>query len=786
MTPDENSSNGDNGAGGKSTTPFGSAAPFGTASPFGSSAPFGTTSPFGSTAPFGVASPFDAGRAAPSADVLFTDPKAVIKKALLIIRSRWLIGLVAAILVGSGAGMAIFRFRPIESTAETTLLAQSPLDQILNSSAPGAEPVVDERQESALMNHLSVMLSHSFQQKVAESFTPAERVEIQRPYLKPGQQPSMELLETLLAKKIDVEREREREFFTVKVKHISPGTALMIANHFTASYLLLVQSELHRANRVAADLLGKRASDLTSEIQALEDERRDYRKEHNLISPEENQVILEDRIKEVNLARSDLRVQRAKLEAEVRQARDDLAKSPLPFTNSVLSAYAGMQPLRLQLDALEVQRDVLAVRYGPNHSKMQEAEGGITATRDALARDYQMAFADLESQLDVAISAENGLNAEFDKAFNESLELSRLASHLNALGQEADGKRKTLDDLYQRIGKTSIDTALPADVLRVIDPGFIHYPLVPIVAIYGAIIGFLALCAFAGAPLAINFFDERINENVDLESRLRIEVIGVLPRLSRTRKEDRPHIVRDNVDMAYAEAFLSFASQIDLISKKAIPRRILITSTLPGEGKSTVASNLAAAYTRLGRRTVLVDCDFRKPSQRNFHKIGGDSGLLAWAMAGFHIDSGLLLPGGPIDATMLPDGTMLVPAGASDHQPARYLIADGMARFFALLRQEFEIVIVDTPPAGVFQDALIAARNCDETIFVARDGKANTAQLHRVLYDFSKTSAPAVGLILNAFSPNANHPQLAYFKMSRKYGYSGPAPRKAAAATATR
>lgn len=766
MTPNDSSGNGGNGGNGVSTPPF------------GSSAPFGTTSPFGSSAPFATAFPFNAEQFAHAAETLFTDPKAVIKKALLIIRSRWPAALIAAVLVGSCVGVLLFRFRPIESTAETTLLAQSPLDKILNQSE--TEPAEAERQENALMNHLSVMLSRTFRRQVAESFTPAESVEIQRPYLKPGQKPSMEILEALLAKKLNVEREREREFFTVNVKHAAADTALMIADHFTASYLRLVQSELHRANGIAADLLGKQASDLTKEIQSLEDERREYRREHSLISPEENQVILEDRIKEVNLARADLRVQRAKLEAEVKQARDDLRKSPLPFTNSVLSAYAGMQVLRQQLDALEVQKDVLAVRYGPNHAKMQEAEGGIAATLNALARDYQVAFEDLESQLAVAIASENGLNAEFDKAFNESLELSRLASHLSALGQEADGKRKTLDDLFQRIGKASIDTALPADVLRVIDPAYIRYPFVPMTVIYWAIIGFLSLCAFAGAPLAINFFDERINENVDLESRLRIEVIGVLPRLSRTRSEDRPHIVRDNVDLGYAEAFLSFASQIDLISKKGIPRRILIASTLSGEGKSTVASNLAAAYTRLGRRTALVDCDFRKPSQRNSRKNGGDFGLLPWAIAGFRFDSRLLQPGGPVDATVLRDGTLLIPAGASGHQPARYLIAEGMSRFFALLRQEFEIVIVDTPPAGVFQDALITARHCDETIFVARDGKANTGQLHRILHDFSKTSAPALGLILNAFSPSANHPQLAYFKMSRKYGHNGPMPRKTA------
>jgi Mrp family chromosome partitioning ATPase len=94
-----------------------------------------------------------------------------------------------------------------------------------------------------------------------------------------------------------------------------------------------------------------------------------------------------------------------------------------------------------------------------------------------------------------------------------------------------------------------------------------------------------------------------------------------------------------------------------------------------------------------------------------------------------------------------------------------------MARFFDLLRKEFEIIIVDTPPAGVFQDALIVARYCDETVYVAQDGKANIGQLTRIIHDFGKTAAPAVGIVLNGFSPNANHPHLGHRQLYRKYGH---------------
>ena len=739
-------------------------------SPFGALTSPDSAGPLGNPRLVGPAVTMDAETVDHGGDRLFSDPRFIVKRAFLIIRSHWLAGLFAAVVVGGGVGALLFTYRPIEATAVTTLLAASPLDEILNPAEAGTASAADEREESSLMNHLSVMLSRSFHQQLAASFSPSESLAIQRPYLKPGEAPSPALLEGILAKKIDVEREREREFFTVRVRHASEDVALMIGNHFTAAYLQLVQSDVHKANEAAASFLGKQAADVSKDIQAIEDERRAFRKEHGLISAEENQTILEDRIKAVNLARSDLRVQRAKLEAEVQQARGDLLKTPIPFTNSVLSAYAGMEPLRQQFDALEVQRSVLALRYGPNHPRMKDVDGNIEATREALTMNFKAAFADLESQLSVAIDAENRLNAEYDKAFNESLDLSRYAARLNALGQEADAKRKTLDELYLRIGKASVDTGLPTDVLRVVDPAYIHHPLIPLLAVYAGIIGFLSLGVFMATPLAINFFDERINENVDVERALRIEAIGVVPVLSGTRRQDRPHIVRDNSNLAYAEAFLSFAGTLDLVSKKRASKCILVTSTLPGEGKSTLASNLAAAYTRLGRKTVLVDCDFRRPSQRLIHGVDGNSGVLPWARAGFHVEPGLLKPGGQVDATVLSDGTYLIPAGASDGQPARYVLANGMARFFALLREEFEIAIIDTPPAGVFQDALITARHCDETVFVAREGVANMSQLNRLVHDFGRTPAPAVGILLNGFSPNSANPQIAYRQLHHKYG----------------
>jgi capsular polysaccharide biosynthesis protein len=261
MTPFDKFLSGTNGAAEGAPVPF-----------VGSSPPFGSRPPFGTSSPFGSPLSSEGGRFNSSQDPLFSDPRQVIKKMLHIIRSRWLLAVFSAVIVGSAVGAVLFKFRPIEFTAETTLLAESPLDQILNPTGNAAADA--DHQETALTNHLSVMMSRYFIQKVAESFTPEQSLEIQGPYLKKGQQPSLEVLMAILTSKINVEREREKDFFTITVKHLSEPTALMIANRFTASYLELVQLELRTANQAAANILERQAAELSKEINALDTEGR--------------------------------------------------------------------------------------------------------------------------------------------------------------------------------------------------------------------------------------------------------------------------------------------------------------------------------------------------------------------------------------------------------------------------------------------------------------------------------------------------------------------------------
>lgn len=742
---------------------------------------FGTTAPFGHTiAPFGgTPAPFGRPpgnlpsfpRAQGQEELTLSDLGPLVRQLFTQIRARWPYGLAAAVITGAAAAWLFFH-NPPEFIAETTLLARSPLDSILNGTDGAAANAGERREENTLRNHLSVMTSRTFLNRIATALSPEEVTQVVTPYLREGQSATdPNFLLNLLNSKIDIERERGRDFFTIDIHHRSPEIAIMLANHFTTEYLLYLQDEYRAASRTAAEILQMQADSLNADIRRVEDERREYRKQYNLISVEENQSIISERLRRINAALSDVRVQRVGFETQLKQAQADLAVNQTPYNNAVLASFGNNQALRIELDRMRSQVEIYAKEYGPNHPKMVQARRTLTGLQQTLENNFRLAMDDLQAKLALAIASEKQLNDELNSAFNQSLDIDKLAGSFNTLGDELTAKRKTQATLLQKISQTAVSGQISTDVMRIVDPPYLKRGSLKRQLLLIGIIVVLAGSAFIAVPLLFHVFDERLSATSDLETQLGKELLGAVPRLTRTRAEDRPHLVRDNVDLASVEAFLSVVGQLELLTKKPLPKRILVTSTLPGEGKSMVASNLAATFTRLGRRTLLMDCDFRRPTQSVIHQMPEGRGLLVWAVNGFAPSGDLYEVGGPLGIIKLPDGTFFLPAGAIDGQPTRHIITAAMSTLFDRLGELFDVVIVDTPPAGVFQDALILGKYCHETVLVTRDGRAQTAQVRRVIGEIDKTPSQVVGLVLNAFAPGATHPGLAYRHLADKYGY---------------
>jgi capsular exopolysaccharide synthesis family protein len=274
--------------------------------------------------------------------------------------------------------------------------------------------------------------------------------------------------------------------------------------------------------------------------------------------------------------------------------------------------------------------------------------------------------------------------------------------------------------------------------------------------------------------------DERVSGTSDVEKDLGLSLVGAIPAL-KFRLEDRAHVVRNKVDLVTTEAFVGIVGQLEIGSAQRYPKVIMVTSTLPGEGKSLIASNIASTFRQLGKRTLLADLDLRRPVQHTLHGLTFDQGFLTWARSGFPME-GLLDRQGPLGVRTLVDGTDLITSGGAETQPSQFLISESMELLIGNLKGCYDVVILDTSPAGVFQDALMLGRLTTDRVLVAREGVAPVVQVKAVIEEFSKASLVFNGVVLNGFIPRNANKKLAYgYKAAAKgyqYGDSKAVPSK--------
>lgn len=708
------------------------------------------------------------GDASQSGDLTLAEVVNKLRALFAIVRSRWITGLAGATIVVGVFGYFFLRTDP-DHTAVSTLLAQSPLDELLRSNI-GVRSNQKDSQENLLQNHLSVMKSRRFSVALASEFSAEEKAKIVQHFMEPGQEASEASFVNMLAMRSGAERQRDREFFTLSFRHPNTDVAIMVANRMTATYLKLVQQEIKETNLAAAEMLRIQAEHLQTEISQLEEKQREFREKHNIVSLEESQGLMAERLQRIDKSRSESRIRRFQLESKLKDAKRDMARDELPFENLYLANFANNQQLRQGLDALVAERKVLALRYGRKHPKMLEIDGQISGVRENLKRNFDLAYRDLENQYQNLVAVEQQLDREFKEEFVEGIEIGHLANQFLVIGSEVDAKREALRDLLRRVSNAVVVSNLPAHVMRVVDPAYIAKPRLATKKVASVFALLLAGGAFFGVPLNLHLFDQRIKPATDIEKELGKILLGGVSRMPRSNKKDRPHIVRNNLDLSKVEPFMAIIAQIELISVQDGGKLFFVTSATSSEGKSTISSNLADGFTLMGRKTLLIDGDLRRPCLHQFNRVRKNGGLLRWAEAEFSMED-FMSEDSPLGITKLVSGTYLLPAGGIYPQPAQFLVSSHFDELFEKLKEQFDIIIVDTPPVGLYPDALALAQSAGETILVAREATARVAQICRTIGDIDNTASPILGVILNGYSSGGFNARLTYGSTYDSYRY---------------
>ena len=373
-----------------------------------------------------------------------------------------------------------------------------------------------------------------------------------------------------------------------------------------------------------------------------------------------------------------------------------------------------------------------------------------------------------QADLELAQQTEDEIRRRFVQQQEEASKLNEKTVEFAVLSQEAYSRKKLYEDLYTKLQEANVSAGIKATNITVVDPARTpSYPIRPN-RTFNLELGLLG-GIFVGLAMAftVDSVDATVVNPLELEEVTGMSVIGIIPTFGESgseygsygvygatrRKKKRKSGTEeagaetdiwmlDHPESVAAEAFRSLRTSVLLSRPKTGPRVILVTSCLPGEGKSTVTVNLAISFAQHGKKVLIMEADMRRPSMKHVLDVSNDMGLSNVLAGSLTLDEATLHGVHVLTLDVLP-------AGPRPPMPSEMLGSTAFDSLLEQLRALYDIILIDSPPALLLTDAVSIATKTDAVIWVARAGVITRPYLARATQLINRNGMPVIGFVLN-------------------------------------
>jgi capsular exopolysaccharide synthesis family protein len=441
-------------------------------------------------------------------------------------------------------------------------------------------------------------------------------------------------------------------------------------------------------------------------------------------------------------------------------------------SQSMNSSLNLIQSLRQQEATEQAMLQEAEAKYGPSYPKLAEIRGNLAGLDRSIQDEVSRIRKRAESDYAVAVQAENSVRAQFELAKAQADKLNDKAIEYAIVRQEADQSRGLYEDMLKRLKEAGVLQGLKSSNITVVDPGRVpSSPMKPNVPLY--MIAALGGGFFLGslAALLVETLDNRISSTQEVEQLTGQSLFGATPLIEDTER----HLAREgrrNLTAlydplsTYAEAMRSIRTAVLLTGGGDHSRVILVTSSIPQEGKTTISANLAAVLAQSNRKVLLVDLDMRRGALRHTLGLPAATGL-SELLAGQRKEPLFAAIEGLPSLDVLQSGTP--PPNPSE------LLDLKIGEWLAAWRANYDYIVLDAPPLLPVTDAQIVHPFADLTLLLSRSGLTERSQLKRSYRLLTDGSRHFVGVILNGLRPedNSYYGFYGYRKYSYSYGGDG-------------
>ena len=550
----------------------------------------------------------------------------------------------------------------------------------------------------------------------------------------------------------------------VHIGYMSPNPefAALVANSVAKAYIEDLLEMKMISSRNAMRWLTEKADEEKAKLQRAEKSLQEYMRAKDIVTLENKITMVPEKLSEVATKIAAAETRRKELESHYEKVREVAQNPDKAETIPAIASDPTVQSLRVQILKAEQNVSELSKKFGSKHPTMITAQSDLRVLIEKREQEIRRVIESIRNEYELAKANEANFRRMAAQTKSETLNLNEKFVQYEALKREAESSRQLFDTIIKKIKEQDITQDIrTVDVWVVERAETPKAPAKPKKA-QNMLIGLLVgLFGGIGLAFVVNHLDNTIKSLDEAEGRLGVPVLGVVT-LLKTPGTPIEEISMKEPRSLHAETYKGLRTSVLLSSGGAPPKNILVTSVMPGEGKTVTSVNLAMSIAQASHSVLLIDSDLRRPRIHKIFGLRNEKGLSTYLAGASDMD---------IVVSEVAPNLSIVPSGPIPPNPSELLSSAHMTMLLEALKPKFDFLIWDTTPLLTVTDGLILSKILDGTILVTKAGYATYEGVSRALKSLQGMESRFLGILINGLDAKKSGYYSRYYEYGYGYGY---------------
>lgn len=557
----------------------------------------------------------------------------------------------------------------------------------------------------------------------------------------------------LYLSRIEVTPIRNSRLVDISFEGHDPKLVAAVINTHAELYIESDMEMKWEASRHALKWLNSSLEDLKKKLEQSEKilygfmEKEDIVSLENILGTHEaaGQNIIAQKLSELNTTATKAKTDRISYEILYKELQN-LSKEPgmiESFPNIIDNSL--IQNLKTEYIRLLREFSDLDKEYGEKHPKMIRLRSEMNEMKGRIAQEIQKIAKSVETRYKMARAREESLLKTLQNQKGEVMKLNKKAIQYAALKREVEGNRQMYDLVLRRAKETSLTTGLKSSNIRIIDLADVPTgPVKPRVRLNILLALITGLTMGIGIAFFFEYLDNTLKTPDDIKQYLRVPFLGLVGHFKVSGDGSRKNelIVLGEPKSNISEALRNIRTNIIFASSGLDKKSILITSAVPGEGKTLICSNLAIVMAQMGKKVLLIDADMRKPRIHKLFNLEKDFGITD-LLVGNRVKKKTIFEDSPLK------NLKIITSGTVPPNPSELLGSQRMKTLIAKMKERFDIILFDSPPVVSVTDPAVLSTIVDGVVLVAKAGATGKDVVQKSLDQLSEVGVKVLGVVLN-------------------------------------